>query len=125
MPRKPDPHSLTNRIIQACDTERGLSIKEVVAATGGHPPSVNATVPLLIKRGLLLRVGTRMLRRYFAQAAHAQAYVAVFEQERARAKEAKKQRRNAYYAARRLAAGHTPRKRSTEPKAKAAPKPRK
>ena len=38
MGRKADPNSLTNRIVQACNVERGRSMAEIVTATGGHPP---------------------------------------------------------------------------------------
>lgn len=123
MGRKPDPNSLTNRIVQACNAESGCAMADIIAATGGHPPSVNATVPLLIRRGVLHRVGTRMLMRYFARAEHAQAYVEVFKLEREKAALAKKQRRAAYYAAKRREAGQTPRART--PKPPAQPKPRK
>lgn len=78
-----DPDSLTSRIVALCTTERGASMREIIATTGGHPPSVNATVPMLVNKARLWRAGTRMLRRYFAHQAHAQAYALVFEAERA------------------------------------------
>ena len=80
-------------------------------------------MPVLIRRGLLHGVGTRMLMRYFANAEHALAYVEVFKIEREQAALAKKKRRAAYYATKRQAAGHTVRTRKPRPKAE--PKPRK
>ena len=128
MLRKPDPSTLLNRIIAACSAERGMAMGEIMQATQGHPPSVSATVPQLVHRGLLHRVGTRMLMRYFAHAHHAQAYTPVFKEERAAAalakKERAKDRARARYAANRQTVATVKPKTPPKPKKPRTPRAR-
>lgn len=114
-----NPASLTSRIVAACNVPRGLAMGEIIKATGGHPPSVNALVPALIRRGDLHRVGTRMVTRYFASVEEAEAYALVFPQERAAALALKIQRSQANRDAKRAAQQAA---RPSKPKAPAKPK---
>lgn len=117
---KTGPTTLTNRIVAACSGERGLAMGEITRATNGHPPSVAAIVPLLVRQGALHRVGTHMLMRYFAHAHHAEAYAPVFKEERAAAALSKKDRANA-----RKRELYAQRQAVATPKPKDPPKPKK
>lgn len=123
--RKPDPNSLTNRIIQACAVPRGLDMPAIYAATQGSRATIGVMVPQLAGQGRLYRAGRRKMYRYFANAADALAYSQVFEQEfKAATAERIKRTRQRYEEKRAKARAPVKPKTSKPAKAKSGRKPK-